>query len=159
VEPLLAELVHQYHSTLAMLHNVLEACPDQLWIKPYAGVHFWHEAYHALFWTHNFLGTKDKRFSFQPFGVDIDPWQVIPPNNTCDRAEALQYAAQTRAYIDEVFDALTLDELDAADSYDETDFRSVFHRLMYGLRHVQHHVGKLTAFLNLEGIQLNHWKG
>ena len=23
----------------------------------------------------------------------------------------------------------------------------------------QHHVGKLTAYLNLEGVQLNHWKG
>ena len=159
MEPLLAELYHQYHSTLDMLHSVLRECPDELWSKEFAGVHFWREAYHALFWMHNFLGTKDKRFSFQPFGVDIDPWQVIPPNNTCDRAEALQYGALTRAYIDEVFDALTLDELDAADSYDETDFRSVFHRLMYGLRHVQHHVGKLTAFLNLEGIQLNHWKG
>ena len=33
------------------------------------------------------------------------------------------------------------------------------HRLMYGLRHGQHHIGKLTACLNLEGIQLNHWKG
>jgi len=30
---------------------------------------------------------------------------------------------------------------------------------MYSLHHVQHHIGKLTAYLNLEGIQLNHWKG
>jgi hypothetical protein len=44
-------------------------------------------------------------------------------------------------------------------NYDETDFRSVYQRLMYGLRHGQHHVGKLTAYLNLEGVQLNHWKG
>jgi hypothetical protein len=55
--------------------------------------------------------------------------------------------------------ALTLDQLNAADDYDETDFRTVTHRLMYGLRHVQHHVGKLTAYLNLEGIPLNHWVG
>jgi hypothetical protein len=46
-----------------------------------------------------------------------------------------------------------------ADRYDESDFRSLFHRLRYGLRHVQHHTGKLTAYLNLEGIQLQHWKG
>jgi hypothetical protein len=30
---------------------------------------------------------------------------------------------------------------------------------MYSLRHVQHYVGKLTAYLNMEGIQLNHWTG
>jgi hypothetical protein len=159
VEPLVAELKHQYHSTLAMLHGVLEACPDELWSNEYAGVPFWREAYHALFWMHNFLGPKGKRFTRQPFGVDIDPRLFTPPNNTCARAEALRYAERTRAYIDEVFDRLTLDELDAADAYDETHFRTVYHRLMYGLRHVQHHVGKLTAYLNMEGIQLNHWAG
>lgn len=35
----------------------------------------------------------------------------------------------------------------------------MYHRLTYGLRHGQHHIGKLTAYLNLEGVQLNHWKG
>ena len=51
------------------------------------------------------------------------------------------------------------DVLGTSDTYDESDFRSVYHRLMYGLRHVQHHVGKLTAYLNLQSIQLHHWKG
>jgi hypothetical protein len=159
VEPLVAELRHQHHSTLSMLASVIEGCPEDTWNKEFTGVSFWREAYHALFWMHNFLGPKDKAFHFHPFGKDIDPRLFTPPNNSCARAEALAYAAQTGAYIDEVFDALTLDELSGSDHYDETDFRSVYHRLMYGLRHVQHHVGKLTAYLNLQGIQLHHWKG
>ena len=159
MEPLVAELKHQHHSTLAMLQSVIEVCPEDTWNLEFASVPFWREAYHALFWTHNFLGDKDKAFHFYPFGVDIDPRLFTPPNNTCVRADALQYAGQTRAYIDEVFDALTLDELGETDHYDESDFQSVYHRLLYGLRHVQHHVGKLTAYLNLEGIQLHHWKG
>ena len=68
-------------------------------------------------------------------------------------------AAQTRAYVDEVFDVLTIDELNGPDDYDESTFRTVYHRLMYGLRHGQHHIGKLTAYLNLEGVQLDHWAG
>ncbi len=159
MDPLIAELQHQYHSTLAMLQSTIEGCPDEVWNEEYAGVSFWREAYHALFWMHNFLGPRDKAFSFQPFGADVDPRLFTPPNNTCERAEALRYAAQTAAYIDEVFETMTLDELRAEDAYDESDFRSVYHRLMYGLRHVQHHAGKLTAYLNLEGIQLHHWKG
>jgi hypothetical protein len=159
MEPFVAELEHQYHSTLAMLTSTIEGCPEALWTQEFAGVPFWREAYHALFWMHNFLGGPDKRFQFQPFGVDVDPRLFTPPNNTCERAEALGYAKQTAAYIDEVFDVLTLDLLNAGDCYDESDFRSVYHRLMYGLRHVQHHAGKLTAFLNLQGIQLHHWKG
>ena len=158
-DPLLAELKHQYHSTLAMYQSLLEGCPKEVWNKECAGVPFWREAYHALFWVHNFLGPQEKTFSFQPFGVDIDPRLFTPPNNTCERAEALQYTAQTMAYVDEVFDALTIEELNGTDHYDETDFRTVYQRLMYGLRHGQHHIGKLTAYLNLEGVQLEHWKG
>jgi hypothetical protein len=159
VEPLIAELKHQYHSTLAMLTSTIEGCPQETWTQEFAAVPFWREAYHALFWMHNFLGNRDKRFQFQPFGVDIDPRLFTPPNNTCEQSEALGYAEQTAAYIDQVFEPLTLDALYASDRYDESDFRSVYHRLMYGLRHVQHHVGKLTAYLNLQGIQLHHWKG
>lgn len=153
------ELRQQYLDTLAMLESVLEGCPDKLWTREYAGVAFWREAYHTLFWTYNFIGGPGKTFHPHPFGKDIDPRLFTPPNNTCERALALEYAAQTRAYIDQVFGALTRDELSQADQYDESDFRSVYHRLMYGLRHAQHHVGKLTAYLNLEGIRLDHWKG
>lgn len=102
---------------------------------------------------------KEKTFDPHPFGEDIDPRLFTPPNNICDRNQALRYAAQTRTYVDQVFEALTLDELNGADHYDETGFRSVYHRLMYGLRHGQHHVGKLSAYLNMEGVQLDHWKG
>ena len=159
MEPLVAELKHQHTGTLAMLTIVLESCPEDVWSRAFAGVPFWREAYHALFWMHNFVGPKDKAFHFHPFGKDIDPWVIKPSRDTCERAEALEYAAQTGAYIDEVFGALTLDELSGTDNYDETDFQSVYQRLMYGLRHVQHHIGKLTAYLNLEGVQLNHWTG
>ena len=31
MEPLIAELKHQYHSTLAMAQSVLEGCPDEIW--------------------------------------------------------------------------------------------------------------------------------
>ena len=158
-EPLVEGLKHQYHSTLAMMTSLLEGCPEETWSKEFAGVPFWREAYHALFWIHTFLGTEDKRFHPHPFGQDIDPRLFTPPNNTCERADALRHAVRTAAYVDEVFDALTLDVLEGPDGFDESDFRSVYHRLMYGLRHGQHHVGKLTAYLNLEGIQLDHWAG
>ena len=159
MEPLVAELRQQYLNTLAMLQSVLEGCPDEIWNKEFAGVPFWREAYHTLFWLHTFLGPKGKAFHPHPFGKDIDPRLFTPPNNACGRAEALRYVAQTSAYVDEVFGALACAGLNEADPYDETDFRSVYHRLMYGLRHGQHHEGKLTAYLNLEGIRLDHWKG
>jgi hypothetical protein len=98
VDPLVAELKHQHHSTLAMLQSVIEGCLDDLWTKVYAGVPFWREAYHALFWMHNFLGPKDKRFNRQPFGVDIDPWVIRPAKNTCARRSAAVCRADAGLY-------------------------------------------------------------
>ncbi len=162
MDPLIAELQQQYHHTVEMVRVVLEACTDDAWSKPFPGeafLTFWREAYHAIFWIHNFLGPKEKAFEMHPFGKDIDPRLFTPPNNTCSRAEALGYADRTDAYIDEVFGTMTLDDLRSADAYDESEFRSVYHRLMYGLRHGQHHIGRLAAYLDQEGIAADTWRG
>ena len=153
------EMKHAYQNALTMYKSVLETCTDEIWGKNFPGAPFWREAYHTIFWMHNHLGPKDKAFEFQPFGVDVDPRLFTPPNKRCTLDEVRGYAADTRAYIDEVFDAMTLEELLGSDAYDESEFRSVFHRLMYGLRHVQHHVGKLAAYLDAEGLDVDHWAG
>jgi hypothetical protein len=54
---------------------------------------------------------------------------------------------------------MTLDELNGPDHYDESDFRNVYHRLMYGLLHGQYHIGRLAAYLDQEGIQGSYWQG
>lgn len=154
-----AEMKHAYQCTLAMFESVLSTCTDELWETAFPSAPFWREAYHTIFWMYNYLGSKDKAFEFQPFGRDIDPRLFTPPNNTCSLDEVRDYAAQTRAAIDRIFDAMTTDELWGPDHYDEAGFRCVFHRLMYGLRHVQHHVGKLAAYLDAEGLNVDHWAG
>jgi len=159
MEILVAEMKHGYTSTLAMYESVLKNCTDEIWWKEFPGAPFWREAYHAIFWMHTHLGRKEKEFLFHPFGPDIDPRLFTPPNNTCTLAEARSFAARTRVHMDEVFDTMTLDELAGRDDYNEQRFRCVFHRLMYGLRHVQHHVGKLAACLDAEGVTVDHWAG
>ena len=153
------EMKQAYQSTLAMLESVLGTCTEEIGEKEFSGASFWREAYHAIFWMHNYLGPRDKAFEFQSFGVDIDPRLLTPPNNTCTLVEVRGYAAEMHATIDEVFDAMTFEELVGPDQYDEGEFRCVMHRLMYGLRHVQHHVGKLAAYLDAEGLDVDHWAG
>ena len=162
METLVAELKHQYHTTLAMYERVVSKCTDEVWEKQFPGAEFstfWREAYHIIFWMHNFLGDKDKAFHFQPFGADIDPRLFTPPNNTCTRSDALVYVATTQAYVDEVFESLTLEDLEGEDHYDESEFRNVYHRLMYGLFHGQYHVGRLATHLDQEGIEDTYWQG
>ena len=109
METPVAEMKYAYQSTLAMLESVLGTCTEEIGEKEFSGASFWREAYHAIFWMHNYLGPRDKAFEFQPFGVDIDPRLLTPPNNTCTLVEVRGYAAEMRATIDEVFDAMTFE--------------------------------------------------
>jgi hypothetical protein len=159
MDQIVTELRTQFHCTLDMLQSRLEACTDEVWTQEFGGPPFWHEAYHTVFWVHTHLGTKDKLFDPRPFARDIDPTIFNPPINTCTRTEVLNFVETTRRYVDEVFSGMTNDHLAGPDNYDEQKFRSVFHRLMYGLRHGQHHVGKLAAYLDEAGIWVDDWSG
>jgi hypothetical protein len=159
MHPLVAELKEQYLYTLGMYERVLEACTEGVWDKPFADIPFWREAYHTIFWLHTFLGTEDKLFHPEPFGRDIDPRLTTPPNATCACSEALRYAAETKGYVEEVFDQLTLPLLTEENHAWCGEFRTVYHRLLYGLRHGQHHIGRLTAYLDLEGVKVDTWQG
>ncbi len=71
----------------------------------------------------------------------------------------LEATKQTHLVVDEAFGSMTLDELRGPDGYDETEFDSVIHRLLYGLRHGQYHIGRLAAYLDQEGISFDAWRG
>jgi hypothetical protein len=159
MESVVEELRQQYQFTLGMYRAVLEACTDEIWDRAYATVPFWREAYHTLFWIYLFGGPPDSGFEPHPFGRDIDPRLFTPPNNVCTREKALQYVARTRAYIDETFDVLSPAMLSEISLGWGDEFRTVYHRLMYGLRHSQHHIGRLTVYLDLEGIEVDTWQG
>jgi hypothetical protein len=159
VNQIATELKQQYHCALDMLQSRLEACTDEVWAQEFNGTPFWCEAYHAIFWVHKHLGTKDKQFTPQPFGRSIDPTFFNLPINSCERTEALGFVEVTRRYCDEVFAGMTDEALAGPDYYDEQDFRSVFHRLMCGLRHGQHRVGKLAAYLDETDTWVNDWAG
>ena len=158
---MITELQKQYHATLDMFELAVNNCPDALWGRVFGdNSPFWKEAYHCVFWLHNFLGGPTKRFELKPFGVDIDPRLFKPCSTACSKDEMQKFIASTRTHIDGVFETLTLQDLDLPDGFrDDGGFRSVAHRLLYGLRHGQHHAGKLTAYLFATGIDYDPWRG
>ncbi len=50
------------------------------------------------------------------------------------------------------------EHLAAPDTYAPQQFGTVINRLLYGLRHGQHHVGKLTGYLFSNGIDYDPWR-
>ena len=55
-------LKSQYHAGLAMLREAIERCPDQLWLDTQPVNAFWQMAYHALFFTHLYMGADAASF-------------------------------------------------------------------------------------------------
>lgn len=160
MEFVIRELQQQFGATLEMLTLAVDNCPTQFWDRIFGdNSPFCRETYHTLFYIRNHtIGLQEKRTG-TPFGVDIDPTFENKATGTIPRNDILAYIQQTREHIDSLFAELTIDKLGSSDNYSPTRFRSVYHRLIYGLRHGQHHVGKLTGYLFCNGVDYDPWRG
>lgn len=59
----LSEIIQsQYRAELAMLKQVIVACPEALWDAPGNQDEFWKKSYHTLFYVHLYLQNAEKDF-------------------------------------------------------------------------------------------------
>ena len=158
------QIARQYEATFEMLKAAVEKCPDELWRGQDAKPAYWHEAYHALFWCDNFVGDKDRAFDRCPVGVDIDPRLFGNPGTALGKSELLDLLSVARSHVAKRLGEMTdlhLSERDVSygEGADVREFDVVLHRILYGLRHGQHHVGKLACRLWANGVTLGVWCG
>src|SRR4051794_21314430 len=59
-------LKSQYHATFAMLREVIENCPDDLWLSVEPRNAYWQVAYHTLFFGHLYMLPNEDAF---------EPWR------------------------------------------------------------------------------------
>ena len=99
-------LWRQYGAAIAMLGNVMQACPEELWRvrlwrdagMPAGFSEFWYVAYHTLFWLDLYLSGAVVGFAPpSPFTLDeLDPAGVLP-ERVFAKAELLSYLDHCRA--------------------------------------------------------------
>jgi hypothetical protein len=156
-----AELISQYRSSLKMLMDTIEKCPDSLWDDVAYENIYWRIVYHALFYTSLYLsGSEDK---FVPFlkhytninflgAVTFDNKPIVA-NEIFTKAEMLEYAGS----ISNNLDIMITDE----GNEDKCGFfwlpLNKLELSLYTLRHLQHHVGQLVERLHQNGISGISW--
>jgi hypothetical protein len=160
-------LKEQYHAGLAMLAECVEKCPEGVWL---AGQHprlFWRIAWHAAYFTHNYLVQDEAAFngsvadwplavrtafsvSETQQAVDVEPYELPEGTPPLTRQEVLEYIAYVRGLVDATIDTLNLDSQETGFSW-YPDMTKLSHELM-NLRHVQGHVGQLSELLMARGI-------
>ena len=144
-------LKKQYHAGLKMLHQAIEACPEDLWAggdtHPNA---YWHIAYHCLYYTclyaqpnlAAFTPWEHHREGYESFGPlpdpPHDPPAIVEPYT---KAEILDYWRLVDSLIDDTVDGLDL--LAADCGFWWYDVPKLEHQLI-NLRHLQHHAAQLA---------------
>jgi len=162
-------LKEQYHAGLAMLAECVERCPDDLWTS---GLHprpFWRIAFHAAFFTHNYLVQDEAAFNesfvigHAPTAVvtalgaenwtqcgEVEPYELPEDAPAVTRDQIGEYIRFIDALIDPTIDTLNLDAEETGFSW-YPNMSKLSHVLM-NLRHIQGHVGQLSELLMARGI-------
>lgn len=148
-----AALSRQYKAGLVMLADVIDKCPDELWVS---GTHprtFWRIAYHACFYTHLYLQPEEA--AFQPWDKHRDCSGLWPEDNDpieepFSRAEMNDYVDFLYGQVDSFLSRLDLDSRESGFSW-YPSFPKLDHQILT-VRHLQGHVGQLSEILMQHGI-------
>lgn len=140
-------LTSQFEAALCMLDQCVRACPPEHWEGKIANGTFRWAAYHTLFWMDLYLSLGDEnefvlRDLHRRGGDEREPDACVG----LSREETLEYVAICRRKLLDTLAAKTAESLQARCAVSSRKFsRGELH--LYNLRHVQHHVGQMSAYL------------
>ncbi len=58
-------LISQYLASLEMLRQTIVACPEDMWNAPDDRNKFWQTAFHALYFTHEYLWENTENYELR----------------------------------------------------------------------------------------------
>ena len=90
-------LKEQYHAGLAMLAECVEKCPEDVWRSGEHERPFWGIAFHAVFYTHQYLVQNEA--AFQPWPGQREN-RLPEGDDFYQRTEILDYIR----FVDELID-------------------------------------------------------
>ncbi|MBU6413443.1 MAG: DinB family protein [Planctomycetes bacterium] len=143
----------QGFATFAMLKSCIELCPDEHWEGLIGKYPFWHVAYHTLCFADLYTAPSNKAWkpstTFHPAGKAELAEEY--PSRRFTRAELLDYLEYCRAAFRAALDAETPQSLAGPSGFSWVKIPR-YELYPYNTRHVQHHVGQLSAFLRRLGL-------
>jgi len=152
-------LKRQYHAGLAMLRECVEKATDDVWLGGGHPRNFWRIAYHAVFFTHLYLGQTVEDYTAWEKHRDgvTDLWanQNPPVVAAYTQSEIISYIELVDRMIDETVDHLDLERENTGIPWYK-DMGKLEHQIL-NIRHLQTHVGQLSELLMANGIDSDYW--
>ena len=139
-------LKSQYHSSMDMLCQAIEKCPDALWNDQTHTNKFWQLSFHTLYYVdiytqgtdENFVAWEKYKENFQHLGRDSkeDP---ITLEDAYTKAEILEYYNHIYKQIDKRIDSTEMELISEVSWVSGTSFELQIHNI----KHIMHHVGMM----------------
>lgn len=164
IEDLKQILTAQFEAALSMLKDCVETCPQDHWEGIIGKYPFWHVAYHALCYLDLYLSPDET--GFHPHAMHPQGWaeyEAEYPSRMFKKKEILSYIDLCRTKVIDNVAAETAESLQGGSGHKRRKFsRTEMH--LYNLRHLQHHVGQLSAHIRriapqLQELNVMPWAG
>jgi uncharacterized damage-inducible protein DinB len=124
-----------------------------LWDNKNYQPQFWQEVYHTLYYLDFYFGYNWKK---KPERFDCEENLGKVPETILSKEELQNYLEEMRKKCSNVLGSLTKEDLVGTNSYFWTG-ATLSHKLVYNIRHSQHHVGKINLLLSTNGIEAAKW--
>ena len=152
-----AILISQYQASLEMLKQTITQCPESIWDAASDKNKFWQVAYHALFFTHEYV--QDSEEALTPWikhrdgYEDFEGLQVLEPY---DKDTILEYLAFCQQHVAERIPQLNLEE---PEGHHGDRYLLTMELQIYSIRHIMQHTGELMERLGAQTEAHIDWVG
>ncbi len=142
-----------YLALIQMVKQTISLCPDELWTNKNLQPQFWQEVYHTIYYLDFYFGTNWRK---HPERFEIKENLKEVPETNLTKEDLKSYLEEVKEKCLKVLGNLTTAELEGKNSFFWTG-ATLSHRLIYNIRHSQHHVGKINSILSKYGIESAKW--
>ncbi len=142
-----------YLALIQMIEQVITLCPDKLWAESTHQPQFWQEVYHTVYYLDFYFGNNWRK---KPERFDCKEDLGEEPESILTKTDLQSYLKEVKEKCLLFLKNLTTAELEGKNSYFWTG-STISHRLIYNIRHSQHHVGKLNQILSKNGFEVAKW--
>jgi len=135
-----------YDAIFAMLKEIIKLCPDELWNVRTDEPPFWQQMYHTLSGIDFYMGDSPESLRKPSFDKDEASDLKRITSEVPLLMQIQDYLEKVETNCMSVLEKMTPEQLEGENPFHWTG-PTPAHRLIYNIRHAQHHVGWLNSML------------
>lgn len=147
---------NEYKAVLQMMRRAIELCPEELWDVRTDEPPFWQQAFHTAFFIHFYLGEQPEDPRENPTIENEAANLDHIPSRILSREEINEYLDEVGEQCEAKLREITPEWLEGENKFHWTG-PTPAHRLIYNVRHAQHHVGWMNSILARKAEKAADW--